>query len=112
MTKPHTLHNTLTHKYGNHTIKHHIKPTNQKQPPPPIVEILWHDAKAIGDTWDTEHQTNNQQPEPSISIGYLWDQTETHTTLVNLINTNHIGGGIVIPNGCIQHINHTETNNK
>lgn len=87
------------------TTKHKIygltDPDHQPTPPPPIMLIVWEDAIAIGDPWETPADTLQATPEPTISIGYLWAKTPTHHTLVSTLNTEHIGGGILIPNTCI-----------
>lgn len=82
---------------------------NTEQPqtkPPPLVAILWEDAITVGNEWETPQQTHNTTPEPTISIGYLINKTPTHHTLATTINTQHIGGGILIPNGCITKTTH------
>jgi hypothetical protein len=93
----------LTHLYGGETLhkQYQIKPNKKLGDMPPLVTILWNDAKAIGTEWETNTQTHNHTPEPTATTGWLWKQTKTHTTLVTLINTTHIGGGTLIPNGTI-----------
>jgi hypothetical protein len=104
---PQTL---LQQLYSAETLKtkYQIKPTKKPHPLPPLVTILWEDAKAIGTEWETNTQTHNHTPEPTATTGWIWKQTKTHTTIVTLINSTHIGGGTLIPNGCITHtIHHT-----
>lgn len=82
------------HRYG-------LKDYENPQTPPPLILIVWEDAIAIGDPWENPTDTYNATPEPTVSVGYLWHKTDTHHTLVSTLNTEHIGGGILIPNTCI-----------
>jgi hypothetical protein len=110
MTKQPNPLDLITHLYGGETLhkNYQIKPNKQLGTKPPLITILWNDAKAIATEWETNTQTHNHTPEPTISTGWLWKQTKTHTTLITLTNTNHIGGGILIPTGTITHtITHT-----
>ena len=93
------IHNQLpASKHKNYGLN---DPDYQPNPTPPIMLIVWEDAIAIGDPWENPTDTLQATPEPTISIGYLWTKTETHHTLVSTLNTEHIGGGILIPNTCI-----------
>jgi hypothetical protein len=93
-----TIHHELpASKHNRYGLKDYENP----QTPPPIMLIVWEDAIAIGDPWEHPTDTHNHTPEPTVSIGYLWTRTDTHHTLVNTLNTEHIGGGILIPNTCI-----------
>lgn len=95
-----------THIGDNKANKYGINTNQPKTKPPPIVAITWEDAITVGNEWETPQQTQQTTPEPTISIGYLIHKTPTHHTLASTINTQHIGGGILIPNGCITNITH------
>jgi hypothetical protein len=70
--------------------------------PGELVEVLWLDAVSVGtDVWLESTEATQSTPEPSVAVGYLWDETETHLTVVALVNTRHVGHGITIPRGCV-----------
>jgi len=94
-----------------HLLYRYLTPKQQKQyklPPPPkpiktppIVIILWEDPIAIAMEWETPEQTLQHTPEPTITIGYLYQKTDTHHIIINTNNLQHIGGGMLIPNNNI-----------
>jgi hypothetical protein len=93
----------IRHHIGDRQAQHYeIDTTQPQQKPPPLIAIIWEDAITVGNEWETPKQTHDTKPEPTISIGYLHNKTTTHHTLISTLNTQHIGGGILIPNGCIK----------
>lgn len=98
-------HKPLFMRFMERTIKRNTHGTNPLTYPHLLgqpVQICWHDALAVATEWEPPDTT--YQPEPTISIGYLWETTPTHQTLITIINTTHTANGIVIPNGCITNI--------
>ena len=71
---------------------------------PKVIEILWMDAAGTGLDWETAEETSAYKPEPTTTVGYLWEQTDEHIIVVSVINTMHTTQGMVIPTGCIQWI--------
>lgn len=59
----------------------------------PIVEIVWHDAVAFGLDWEEKASTKLRL---STTVGYLVGETKEAYSVVSLINTGHVGHGIVI----------------
>lgn len=59
-----------------------------------VVEVVWYDAVALGLTWESEA---NHELRLTTTVGYLIKETKMALTLVSIINTEHIGHGIVIP---------------
>lgn len=61
----------------------------------PIVEIVWIDAVAFGtDSWSEDAET---LPRTSTAVGYLVAETDETMSIASLVNTTHLGHGIVIP---------------
>jgi hypothetical protein len=82
-----------------------IQKALQNKPHLPIIEIIWHDAVSLaGDDWATPEEADQHKPAPTISIGYLWNQTDTHITIIALINETHLAHGLTIPKPWIQKI--------
>lgn len=70
-----------------------------------LVEVLWRDAVSIsGDEWTESEEADEQVPAKTVSIGYLWKETDDFVTIVSLVNEIHIGYGITIPRGMIVEI--------
>lgn len=70
-----------------------------------IVEVLWRDAVSVsGDEWASPEEASTQRPAKTVSVGYLWAETDDYVTLVSLVNDSHIGYGITIPRGMIVEI--------
>jgi hypothetical protein len=63
------------------------------------VMVLWIDATSVAISWEETDQT--YIPEPTVSIGFLWENTDTHITLMAIVNSEHVSHGLVIPTGCI-----------
>lgn len=77
----------------------------------PIVEILWEDAVSVGGLdWATPEEATENTPAKSVSLGYLWNETETHITIIALINDTHVAHGITIPKPWIKKIKQIKTN--
>jgi len=77
----------------------------------PIVEILWEDAVSVGgNDWATPEEATQQTPAKSVSLGYLWHETDTYITIVALINDSHLAHGITIPKPWIKKIKQIRMN--
>lgn len=59
----------------------------------PVVEIVWKDASAFGIEW--EEKASNEL-RLTTTCGYLVDETEEAYVVASLINTDHVGHGIVV----------------
>lgn len=95
----------------NHDLEQIIQTTWDGKQPLTIVEILWEDAVSVGGSdWATPEEATDQTPARSISLGYLWNETPTHITLVALINDTHVAHGITIPKPWIKKIKQIKTN--
>lgn len=79
----------------------HVKVSFKRGDAYPIVEVLWWDARAIAIDWE---ETVESKPMPTTTVGYLVKESDDSVTLVSLINTIHIGHGIIIPKGCIHEV--------
>lgn len=67
-----------------------------------IVEITWRDAVSVsGDEWADPEEADEQVPAKTVSVGYLWRETDDFITIVSLVNEFHLGYGITIPRGMI-----------
>lgn len=64
----------------------------------PIVEIVWHDAVAFGTDWETEAPTGLRL---TTTVGYLVAETKEALSLAAVINSEHVGHGIVVPKSCV-----------
>ncbi len=78
-----------------------------KNPPkgkeaPVLLEVHWVDALGLGYDWESPKQVSAHRPEPTVSIGYVWEETEEYVILVSTLNTMHACHGILIPTGCIK----------
>lgn len=60
----------------------------------PVVELVWYDAVALAIDWEVEA---NADLRLTTTVGYLVMETKQAITLVSIINSEHIGNGIVIP---------------
>ena len=69
---------------------------------PRLVEVLWMDALGTGMEWETPEETDAYRVEPTMSVGYVWSETEEHIHLISTLNTMHTCHGIMIPTGCIE----------
>lgn len=77
----------------------------------PIVEILWEDAVSVGgNDWATPEEATEQTPAKSVSLGYLWNETESYITIIALINDTHLAHGITIPKPWIKKIKQIKMN--
>jgi len=63
-----------------------------------VVEVVWNDAVALGLDWATDA---NDELRMTTTVGYLVKETKRALTLVSIINTEHVGHGIVIPKSTI-----------
>ena len=63
-----------------------------------VVEVVWNDAVALGLDWTTEADDLLRM---TTTVGYLVKETKRALTLVSIINTEHIGHGIVIPKSTV-----------
>lgn len=67
-----------------------------------VVEVIWRDAVSVsGDDWADPEEAEDQVPAKTVSVGYLWKETEDFVTVVSLVNEVHLGYGITIPKGMI-----------
>ena len=67
-----------------------------------LVEVTWIDAISIsGDHWAEPEDAEEQTPAKSLSVGYLWVETDSYITIVALVNEDHLGYGITIPRGMV-----------
>lgn len=64
----------------------------------PIVQVCWVDAVSVAVEWEEEVCSDLRK---TTTIGYLIDETDDALVLVSVINTEHVGHGIVIPKGCV-----------
>lgn len=69
---------------------------------PVLLEVHWVDALGLGYDWETPKQLSSYEPEPTVSIGYLWEETDEYVILISTMNTVHACHGILIPTGCIK----------
>lgn len=77
----------------------------------PIVEILWEDAVSVGgNDWATPEEATEQTPAKSVSLGYLWNETDKYITIIALINDTHLAHGITIPKPWIKKIKQIKMN--
>jgi hypothetical protein len=68
-----------------------------------IVEVLWLDASFIVSAeWGDHEDAYEAKPARTLSVGYVARETEDHITLVALINSDFMSGGICIPRAMIQ----------
>ena len=66
-----------------------------------IVEIEWIDAVAVGgEDWADETELDIYGM-PSLTIGYVINETDETITIVSLVNMTHYSHGITIPKGCV-----------
>lgn len=71
----------------------------------PMVEVQWIDAVGSGDRWDTPENVDSIMPSKSFAIGYLWQESRTHVTLIMLLNdVGTVGHSLVIPKGMVVNI--------
>jgi hypothetical protein len=97
-----TTHDTTTNKCADYL--HVLTQPKKAKKLPRLVEVLWMDAVGTGVEWETPEETDQYQPEPTMSVGYVWEHTTTHIHLISTLNTMHTANGIVIPNPCIKRI--------
>jgi len=64
----------------------------------PLVEVVWEDASAFAIEWSETVEIN---PRTVTTVGYLVSETDEAISLVQMINTEHVGHGIVIPKSYI-----------
>lgn len=64
----------------------------------PIVEIVWKDAVAFAADWAEEAISELRI---TTTVGYLVSENDEALSLVALINSEHVGHGIVIPKSCV-----------
>ena len=97
MTTPHqpTQHNTRCADLINVV-------TSDTKKLPRVVEVMWWDAAGTGLEWESAEETSGYRPEPTVTVGYLWEETDTYLIIVSVINTMHTSQGMVIPTGCIE----------
>jgi hypothetical protein len=75
--------------------------------PGDLLHLVWEDAQTYGcETWENE---TPPQLATTHSIGWLLHQTNTHITLITLLNQHAYGNGITIPTNTIQHITKLKT---
>jgi len=68
----------------------------------PIAEVQWIDAVGSGDRWDTPENVDSMSPSKSFAVGYLWQESRTHITLIMLVNdVGTVGHSLVIPKGMV-----------
>jgi len=68
----------------------------------PITEVQWIDAVGSGDRWDTPENVDTMLPTKSFAVGYLWQESKTHVTLIMLVNdVGTVGHSLVIPKGMV-----------
>lgn len=68
---------------------------------PQLVEIHWVDALGLGYEWESPKQTSAHRPEPTVSVGYVWEENDEYVILISTLNSMHTCHGILIPTGCI-----------
>lgn len=74
-----------------------------KSPKGRIVEVLWLDASFIvSSEWGLHKDAYDALPAQTLSVGYVAHETKDHITLVALINSDFMSGGICIPRSMIQ----------
>ena len=70
-----------------------------------LVEILWIDAASLGaSSWEDPDTTQDIKPPKALTIGYLWEKTDTYIKVIASLTGQQHGNGIVIPIGCIHQI--------
>lgn len=68
----------------------------------PFVEVQWIDAVGSGDRWDTPENVDSIVPSKSFAVGYLWQESRTHITLIMMLNdVGTVGHSLVIPKGMV-----------
>lgn len=76
------------------------------------VEVCWLDALSVAEEWSNPEDVKDFMPEPTVSVGYLWQSEPEFLTLITLVNTSNIGNGLLIPRGCITHVRPLTRGNK
>jgi hypothetical protein len=73
----------------------------------PMVEVQWNDAMGSGDRWDTPENMDSFAPAKTFSVGYLWSESRSHVTIVQILNDcGACGHVLVIPKGMVVGIRH------
>lgn len=71
----------------------------------PIVEVQWIDAVGSGDRWDTPENVDSMAPSKSFAVGYLWQESRSHVTLIMMVNdVGTVGHSLVIPKGMVVNV--------
>ena len=60
----------------------------------PVVEVIWEDAVAYALDWE---EAASSKLCLTTTVGYLVKETKRSITVASIINSTHIGHGIVIP---------------
>lgn len=63
-----------------------------------VIEVVWNDAVALALNWESEATDELRM---TTTVGYMVKETKRALTLVSIINTEHIGHGIVIPKSTV-----------
>ena len=67
-----------------------------------LVEVQWIDAVGSGDRWDTPENVDSMSPSKSFAVGYLWQESRSHITLIMMVNdVGTVGHSLVIPKGMV-----------
>jgi hypothetical protein len=74
-----------------------------------IVEVCWMDATFIVSAeWGDHSDAYEAKPARTVSVGYVAQETDTHITLVALVNADYMSGGICIPRAMIRELRELE----
>lgn len=76
------------------TWEEHCKLVSKGQPGYPVVEIVWEDAVAYAIDWE---EVPGSDLCLTTTVGYLVKETKRSVTVASIINSTHMGHGIIIP---------------
>lgn len=66
-----------------------------------IVEIKWADSHGVTSDWEFKNEMKPLRVCYVTSVGYLWDENEDCTTLLQSDSDKQVLGRLSIPAGCI-----------
>lgn len=76
----------------------HVALVESGKPGYPIVEVIWEDAAAFAIEWAEKIEIKSRKV---TTVGYLVSESDDALSLVQMINTEQVGHGMVIPKSCI-----------
>jgi hypothetical protein len=76
------------------TWREHVELVMSGQQGYPLVEVVWTDASAFGIEWTETVEIN---PRTVTTVGYLVSESDEAISVVQMINTEQVGHGMVIP---------------